>query len=1114
MSLLDQLRGRFTKKDRQRGASYFGADYVSDLAQTDDRVTARVWNGAGTIYQTSIDLEDGVPTRISCDCPRFDDTGACKHLWATVLQLCKDHGDTELAQTASSPTTYRKATSQNKEKRKPTPAWLASFNQVVRASNDRDNSTGLMQPGSVREHRIWYVITLNRNVDSSQLLLEFEQQVKRKNGEWGSIKPFAVDDRFTLITDPRHREAIDTINRWREALKGENEWGSSYYRYRQETQVVQWKVPPLAYDAVLPKVFETGGVRWRLDHTTPACDAHHLSWDERSWSFDVEVTTDNDTQEWVFAGRLKCGRESVPLDEAVLGFPEGLVMFSNRMARLDLGENARWLGVLQKHSRLRVPFADRDRFVKEFGTSAVFADLELPEELLAPATLVEPAARIRLKTVGEGRTRRVHGRIDFIYGDVAVRVNSSQLVVGSEESQVRYRRNLDAEARWLQHLPVDLRTYDGRLWGDERPDVDCLTGRMVVAVGDLLETGWDVEVEEQKVRRGGAASVSVSSEIDWFELQGEFKFEDTDAELPVILQAAKSGKHFVKLRDGSLGMLPQSWLEQNEDIISLGELNGDKVRFRPSQAMLLDSLLAAQTNQSADRKFKAFCRKLRSFDGIKPKSAPQTFKGKLREYQRDGLAWLNFLREYGLGGCLADDMGLGKTVQVLALLESRRTRRLRADEQRLPSLVVVPKSLVFNWIEEARRFAPNMRVGNYTGLDRKELLSSIDDYDLLVTTYGSTRIDIVDLQEIAFDYVILDESQAIKNANSQASKAVRLLNGRHRLALTGTPIENHLGELWSLFEFLNPGMLGRSAAFKKLAKRPRIMAKAAALQDGEEPNAGIDNAEVSEAADGLKMLAEAIRPYMLRRTKQQVLKDLPDKTEQTVFCELGPKQRKVYNKIRDFYRAHLTMTVKQKGLQQSKIYVLEALLRLRQVACHPQLIDSNNSKVGSAKLDMLDMQLEEIVRDGRKVLVFSQFTSMLSLVRDRLDKQGATYEYLDGKTTDRQAKVDRFQSDPDCSIFLISLKAGGSGLNLTAAEYVFILDPWWNPAVEAQAIDRAHRIGQENQVFAYRIIAKDTVEERILELQASKRNLADSIISADSSLISDLTAEDLQLLLS
>jgi len=320
------------------------------------------------------------------------------------------------------------------------------------------------------------------------------------------------------------------------------------------------------------------------------------------------------------------------------------------------------------------------------------------------------------------------------------------------------------------------------------------------------------------------------------------------------------------------------------------------------------------------------------------------------------------------------------------------------------------------------------------------------------------------------------------------AKASRLIVADHRLALTGTPIENHLGELWSLFEFLNPGMLGRSSNFGRLAK------------------GGDDGADLQTIADG-------IRPFLLRRTKEQVLTELPEKSEQTLYCEMGKKQRKAYDELRDYYRKSLTQTIADKGLAQSKIHVLEALLRLRQAACHPGLVDGKRGDEPSAKLDVLLEQLEEILSEGHKVLVFSQFTSLLAIVKERLATAGITYEYLDGKTRDRKGKVERFQTDEKCPVFLISLKAGGHGLNLTAADYVFILDPWWNPAVEAQAIDRAHRMGQERHVFAYRIICRDTVEERILELQRSKKELADAIVSADNSLISSLTADDLQVLL-
>ena len=339
---------------------------------------------------------------------------------------------------------------------------------------------------------------------------------------------------------------------------------------------------------------------------------------------------------------------------------------------------------------------------------------------------------------------------------------------------------------------------------------------------------------------------------------------------------------------------------------------------------------------------------------------------------------------------------------------------------------------------------------------------------------------------------MLDEAQAIKNAESQSAKAARLLRGRHRLAISGTPIENHLGELWSIFEFLNPGMLGSDTVFKRYASAGT--------------GASLD------ATDRI-LLAKALRPFILRRTKAQVVKDLPEKTEQTLYCDMEAEQRRCYDELRVHYRDAL-LRKDTAELNRSKIEVLEALLRLRQAACHPGLINPTVTTEPSAKLEMLIPSIAEVVEEGHKVLVFSQFTSFLAIVRDRLDQEKLVYEYLDGRTRNRAAKVERFQTDPDCPIFLISLKAGGLGLNLTAAEYVYLLDPWWNPAVEAQAIDRSHRIGQTQHVFAYRLICRGTVEEKILELQQKKRDLADAILNADNRVISTLTRDDLEFLLS
>jgi SNF2 family DNA or RNA helicase len=412
-----------------------------------------------------------------------------------------------------------------------------------------------------------------------------------------------------------------------------------------------------------------------------------------------------------------------------------------------------------------------------------------------------------------------------------------------------------------------------------------------------------------------------------------------------------------------------------------------------------------------------------------------------------------------------------------------------------PSLVVAPRSLIFNWRSEAQRFAPELRILEHASPQRSRNHEDFTNADLVLTTYGTLRRDAALFAAAEFDYAILDEAQAIKNASSQSAKAARLLRARHRLALTGTPIENHVGELWSLFQFLNPGLLGGSAT-----RIPGWLKAAGAPGD--------------EGKNARAIVGRVLRPLILRRTKAEVARELPERVEQTIVCELEPKQRAIYDELRTYYRESLLKRVDDAGMGRSKMHVLEALLRLRQAACHPALINALHAGAGSAKLDALISELTVLIEEDHKVLVFSQFTSFLALLRVELDQRGIHYEYLDGRTRDRAERVRRFQEDPSVSLFLISLKAGGLGLNLTAAEYVFLLDPWWNPAVEAQAIDRAHRIGQERTVVAYRLVARDTIEEKILQLQSHKQALADAILTEDNSVLRQLTREDLDLLLS
>jgi superfamily II DNA or RNA helicase len=774
----------------------------------------------------------------------------------------------------------------------------------------------------------------------------------------------------------------------------------------------------------------------------------------------------------------------------------GLVVFRGRIARLDVRGDFPWISWLREIGDLEIPGGEVSEVFRVLGSMAALPPLLLDDELHVASESPAPRPGLSIeRPEAAGARALVRGELFFRYGDHRVPEGDPRSVLieaADPADAVRLlRRDPEAEAE-ARGTVLDL----GAVPEARGRSVFLPVERLAGIVDGLLEAGWRVEARGARLRRAGGLSLSVASGIDWFDLAGGLDFDGHAVDLPRLLEAAARGEDFVALGDGSFGMLPSEWVERFGPLAGLaaeapGGGGEPALRFLPSQALLLDALLSAtpttlRSELQVDEGFVRLRDRLTGGHAVEPMAEPEGFVGELRPYQREGLGWLSFLAEVGLGGCLADDMGLGKTIQVLALLLSRKA----TGEARRPTLVVAPRSLVYNWLDEAARFAPGLVTLDYTGTGRKAQRERFGEVDLVVTTYGTLRRDAAALADIRFGHAILDEAQAIKNAASQTAKAARLLRADHRLVLTGTPVENRLSELGSLFEFLNPGMLGRSSRIQALFEPGR--AEGAALADG----------------------ARALAPYLLRRPKAEVLPDLPAKTEQTLLVTLRKRQRSLYDELRDHYRASLAGRIGEVGLARSKMHVLEALLRLRQAACHPALVDGERGDEESAKLEALSEQLEEVLDEGHKALVFSQFTSFLALVRRRLDRRGVAYEYLDGKTRDRAARVERFQTDPDCRLFLISLKAGGTGLNLTAADYVFLLDPWWNPAVEAQAVDRAHRIGQERPVIAYRLIARDTVEEKILELQKSKRELAEAVLAESGAALRKLTVEDLELLLS
>lgn len=574
--------------------------------------------------------------------------------------------------------------------------------------------------------------------------------------------------------------------------------------------------------------------------------------------------------------------------------------------------------------------------------------------------------------------------------------------------------------------------------------------------------------------------LEVNEGVDWFDLKAKIKFGEFEIPFTEIRKCILSGKTEITLPNGEIGVIPESWITRYKDLFAFSNQSEDGITLDKIHVSLVQELKEGDLAKvTMDRKLE----KLLNFDKIEDYQKPETFKGDLRPYQLAGYNWLRFLEDYNFGGCLADDMGLGKTVQALALLQHQKLENPGST-----SLLIMPTSLLYNWEMEAKRFTPGLKILNYTGINRIKDSKRFGKYDVVITSYGTTRVDTEILSEFYFNYIILDESQAIKNPNSLISKKVRELKSRRRLILTGTPIENSTLDLWSQMSFLNPGLLGNESYFKKEYLIP---------------------IEKKQDEHKTRKLNAIIKPFLLRREKSQVADDLPEKVINVRYCTMSEQQREVYEKEKNAFRSKIMDVIETDGLSKSHMILLQGLTQLRQIANHPKMTNGEYSG-DSGKLEEVTYMIENSISNHHKVLIFSQFVKHLGIVSDYLTSQGINFAYLDGSTKDRQAQVEKFQNDPDVSVFLISLKAGGTGLNLTKADYVFLLDPWWNPAVEAQAIDRAHRIGQTKKVFAYKFVTKDTIEEKIIKLQEHKQKLASDLITVEESFVKSLSQSDIK----
>jgi superfamily II DNA or RNA helicase len=1093
MYLSHRLAGAFGPTATARGHEHFLNGSVRISRASYNAIEADI--SAGRRVTVALEYSNGV-LFADCDCPDSYSGIACEHIWATILvaearkhfpnaaldpNLELDYGGENPYEATddilAGPSPAKQGVCL------PTPqARIKSWKKRLEAFSEQQRLAAPQPAKWPANRELLYVVDVQMSRNHGGLIIEILSHTLKSNGTWTALKSTVIKaDEIGRLPLAEDRTVVTMLA----GAVPSDEYGYNDYYNRYYRKL--YKIAPTLAGPLLRQAASTGRCYLRHDQASPSLLP--LAWDDgEAWRFKLQVLP-HAKRGWEITGVLYRGEERMEASALRLATRGGLIFTQDRVAPLAEDVEVDWLMHMRKVGAVHVPEGDKDEMLSTLLRLPHLPPVELPGELGLEEISAPPSPGLKIVPADRWMAdTKLRAEPEFDYGNWVVRAGDAASGSYDAEKQRLLRRNAAAEQTALDLLSTLGVKRVAPNYSTGHTQWEMAARKLPDVVRALIKAGWRVEAHGKLFRHPSAFHLEVASGIDWFELRGKVDFDSTHVELPALLEALRRGEKMVLLGDGSMGLLPEEWLRRVLGLARFGSAQKDHIRFRSSQAGLLDALLATELEFRCDETFNRVRQEMKSFQGVKAARQPVGFVGHLRDYQREGLGWMLFLDRFSFGGCLADDMGVGKTAQVLALLETRR--ELRSSGEKIPpSLVVVPRSLVFNWKEEAARFTPQLRVLDFTGHSRS--VDHFDSHHLIITTYGTLRREILRLKQVEFDYIVLDEAQTIKNAATESAKAARLLRGSRRLALSGTPVENHLGELWSLFEFLNPGMLGSASIFK--------MTGAAARNPDEATR---------------RLLAHALRPFILRRTKGQVASELPPKTELTVQCEMDPVQRKLYDELRQHYHDALLKRVEREGIGKSAIQVLEALLRLRQAACHPGLIDARRRGETSAKLVTLLEQVAEVMDEGHKALVFSQFTSLLSIVRDRLKAKGIDHEYLDGATHNRQKRVERFQNDPDCRLFLISLKAGGLGLNLTAAEYVFLLDPWWNPAVEAQAMDRAHRIGQMRQVFAYRLIARDTVEEKILDLQKRKLDMASAIISADNSLIHNLQREDLELLLS
>jgi len=1039
---IDQLCREHPAKLASRGRQYVKRIEGFEWYEEDRELNCEVQGSAYLPYQVCIhvppDDDPGLGLDAVCTCPYSTGIDLCKHTWAALQALDQELSD------ASSEVVAWLFGGQVKAGWESVLADLDGFLAQVGAPQD--------PVGPDRTRLTWRVLFTGVELDGL-VVTAYEQKLNKAGTGWTKGRKVTWDRLsryYDRPLDPRDVQVVQSAKR--------NDGASSFYSYYS-----------YYYDADRFQALR-------------ALVGHPLVFSEEN----------PDRQLTIAEGKMGLAVQSVDdgwqllptVDERPLGEDariishagQGIVLIDNSKSLLTVVplEDERVERFFQGVHLQRPVFPDQARsdLMTRLGALQEHLPVDLPEQLSGP--LVEAAPHwlaqlqpqtpqgldvaLRVQPTGEGA--------DFLPGEGPPRLagtrNEQPVMVGRDpQAEMQQAETLAEQLGLRQRVPLG--DFQWRIPNDD--DALDMIARLQDRSGDDLSVVWP---EGQRVRVSGevapsALRVQIDEGTDWFGISGTIDVDGQQIKLAELLAALRSGGRFVPIGPGLYARISQALRERLAALADVAQPTRHGLELDVTAAPVVEQALGGEVSLQACAAWRDVIRRLDEAEDLCP-DPPATFTAELRDYQLEGYRWLRRLAAWGVGGCLADDMGLGKTIQALALLIDRTDQG--------PALVVAPTSVGFNWVRETQRFAPTLRPVLYRESDRQELLASAAAGDVVIVSYGLLQRDAARFAETEWGTLVLDEAQFVKNTQTKRAQAVRAVQAGWRLALTGTPLENHLGELWSLFRAISPGMLGSWERFKERFAGP---------------------IEKRRDADRRHALSRLVRPFILRRTKSEVLDELPERTEMLRHAELPPSERKRYDQARLTALARLADVGNDDG-RDRRFEVLAALTQLRQLACHPALVDKSYKR-SSAKLDLFLEIVEELREGNHRALVFSQFTQHLALIRKALDKAGVSYLYLDGKTTPKQRteRIDAFQRG-EGELFLISLKAGGTGLNLTAADYVIHMDPWWNPAVEDQATDRAHRIGQTRPVTVYRLVTKDSIEEQILALHEKKRDLVSGVL--------------------